>query len=365
MSYDPSRKSNKSYYHDFTEMVKQIFTTVEQNDEVAFIVWNTEKEVIFVSHFIDELIQFEPEELYGMKWEHTFSGKTLTLIKTFLDEDESFREKLHNDDNYFQFEKENIKYMLRAIQIKQKAYYICQLKDRTYLNELEDKMEHLKSGIIHTEKMAITGEFSAGLVHEIRNPLTSIKGFLQLSQFGIEKKDEYYRVMIDEIEKIEHLTNELLMISKPFTQKKQNVLLKKMIDDTILIIKLQQKYKEISFQVNYKNVSEIYCNEQQIKQVLINLFKNASEAMSMKGTIIVNLSESKDFIKLDVIDEGTGLPDDLIMEIDKPFYTTKKKGTGLGLVVTNQILKQHNARLEIDSKYRKGSKFSILFSRNN
>src|SRR5690625_3438497 len=305
MTYDPSKQLNRNIYNDFTKMLNRIFKKTNKDEDIALIIWNRKQEVVYVSHLVEEFININPNDLYGLKWRYTLSELLVYNIEQVLN-------KLINNKKNDYFEKEQIKYIFKFIHIDDQPYYVCQLKDQSYLYELEEQLSQIQKGIVHTEKMAITGEFSAGLIHEIRNPLTSLKGFLQLLQYGIEQNDEYYRVMIDEVEKIEQLMTELLKISKPFTQHKKNISLNQMVNDTILIIKLQKQYREIVFEINEQSDTEIYCNEQQIKQVLINLFKNASEAMNMNGTIIVNLIETSHGIQLDVIDEGSGLSEDII-----------------------------------------------------
>lgn len=339
------------------ELCQSLFSFLDKvsNDEFSIIVWNERKEVIYVSKTIDRLIGMKRDELYGKKWMKTLRGNERLIVNEFLSSEE--KESHTYKDNL-------IEYIFSHIKFHNKRYPICHIRSKQYIKRLEEKIDEYQDRIIHTEKMAIAGEFATGLVHEIRNPLTALKGFLQLIQAGIDQKEEYYRVMIEEIEKIELITTELLTMSKPFSSKQKAVSLKKMIDDTIIVMELQEKYRQISFNIKCNEEITIQCNEQQIKQVLINLFKNASEAMEMCGNIFVNVCETDDSIELEIIDEGEGFPDDTIFELGKPFYTTKKSGTGLGLVITNQILESHGATMSICSERGEGSKFKIVFPKN-
>lgn len=358
MTYDPSVGKNGRNLSDFSEVIESIFVCIEQNDDVAYIVWNDKEEVVGVSQSINKVIGLTDIQLYGTKWKDSLTDDILNLIETYFYKCNK-NSQIESIDR--QFEKGNIKYKLTTLKVEDSRYYICRIKDLRYVKELEESIQQLQKGIVHTEKMAIAGEFATSLIHEIRNPLTSIKGFLQLAQAGIEQKDEYYRVMIDEVEKIEYITKELLMIGKPFSQGKQRVSLQQMVNDTIVIMKLQREFSKVKFEFNWQENSYVYCSEQQIKQVLINLLKNASEAMDKKGTVKINIEEANETIQLDIIDEGEGVPEDVILEIKKPFYTTKKTGTGLGLVVTNKILHEHGAIMDIFSEKGKGSKFTITF----
>lgn len=360
MESHPSKNSNKLTRS--TESLKAVLSWLEMvNDHIAIIIWNDDKEVIYVSNNFKDITDLKPIEMYGYEWLTAYSKEATDEINLILNEQKHKETETIKECHY---NGRSIRYTYGKIEVNGHYYLICQLKHISYITQLEKKLSKLQQGLIHLEKMAITGEFSAGLVHEIRNPLTSLKGFLQLVQAGIDQKEQYYNVMIQEIEKIESITTELLTMSRPFKERRRNELLKEMIEDTIIIMKLQTKFNRLSFEVNCNDTSYIYCNKQEIKQVLINLLKNAAEAMNMQGKIIVNVFETEETVILQVIDEGKGVSRDAIYEIGKPFYTTKESGTGLGLVITKEILKLHHATLNISSQSGQGSKFEIVFPRN-
>ncbi len=136
-------------------------------------------------------------------------------------------------------------------------------------------------------KMSVAGQLAAGIAHEIRNPLTSLKGFLQLLQAGVNRKEEYYQIMVDEIEKMEAITSELLFISKPMTDNKDWENLPELIDDVITLLHPQAKLKNITIVQEGEDRLRLNCDRSQIKQVFINILKNAIEAMDNPGHIKV------------------------------------------------------------------------------
>src|SRR5699024_838020 len=109
---------------------------------------------------------------------------------------------------------------------------------------------------------------------------------------------------------------------------------------------------------------QIYCDRSQIKQVLINIIKNAIEATNKSGTIRIVKSVEHSDIAIDVIDEGPGIPDELIHKIGEPFFTTKQSGTGLGLMISKQILEQHGGRMDIMQNVEKGSLFRLILPKS-
>lgn len=232
-------------------------------------------------------------------------------------------------------------------------YFVALSRDITDKKEAEEIF-------VRSEKMSVAGQLAAGIAHEIRNPITSLKGFLQLLQTGIEGKAEYFRIMEEEIEKIQTITSELLFISKPLTNEIQNESIAELLNDICTLLGSQARLYDITIQLNFDNEMYINCDRSQIKQVFINIIKNAIEVMEEGGIIQVNVKDQHPFVAVDVIDEGSGIPDEIIDKINEPFFTTKKNGTGLGLMITNQILEKHLGKLEVFQNDTVGSTFRVL-----
>ncbi|GGC98010.1 ATP-binding protein [Pontibacillus salipaludis] len=231
--------------------------------------------------------------------------------------------------------------------------FIAVLRDISDRKEAEEMM-------IRSEKMSVAGQLAAGIAHEIRNPLTSLKGFLQLLQAGIEGKDEYYSIMGEEIDKIENITSELLFISKPMTNDPKEESVLSLMRDVCMLMETQAHLHNVNLMIKQEEPINVYCDRSQIKQVFINIIKNAIEVMSESGgTVTVNVYKRNDTACMDIIDEGPGIPVHLIEKIKEPFFTTKKNGTGLGLMITNQILEKHDGSLNILDNEPRGSIFRI------
>ncbi|WP_242705685.1 ATP-binding protein [Pontibacillus sp. ALD_SL1] len=231
--------------------------------------------------------------------------------------------------------------------------FIAVLRDISDRKEAEEMM-------IRSEKMSVAGQLAAGIAHEIRNPLTSLKGFLQLLQAGIEGKDEYYSIMGEEIDKIENITSELLFISKPMTNDPKEESVLSLMKDVCKLMETQAHLHNVNLTIKQGEPIKVYCDRSQIKQVFINIIKNAIEVMSESGgTVTINVYKRNDTACMDIVDEGPGIPVHLIDKIKEPFFTTKKNGTGLGLMITNQILEKHKGSLNILDNEPRGSIFRI------
>lgn len=216
------------------------------------------------------------------------------------------------------------------------------------------------------ETMNVVGELAAGVAHEIRNPLTALKGFVQLFRTQVHNAEqcnlEYINIMLSEIDRIESIISEFLILAKPQTLNFQLTDLTSLVKKTVALFDTQAILNNVQIHLQIiEQVPHIHCEENQIKQVLINLLKNATEAMPDGGNIHINLHQEGDaHVKISVKDEGTGIPGDRLEQLGQPFYTTKEKGTGLGLMVSYRIVKHHQGDIKVTSEENIGTQFDIL-----
>ncbi|XID92520.1 ATP-binding protein [Paenibacillaceae bacterium WGS1546] len=215
--------------------------------------------------------------------------------------------------------------------------------------------------LINSEKLYVAGQLAAGIAHEIRNPLTSLKGFLQLIASGRKNNSSYYDIMNAELDRIEDIVSELLMLSKPQVYELSYQDLRVMMRDTVTLLETQAILHNIAIEAEYGTEPLwIYGVENQVKQVFINVIKNAIEAMSDGGAIGIKLSREHDGVYVRIRDEGPGIGEDQLAKMGQPFYTTKEKGTGLGLMVSYKIVDNHQGKIDVKSELGKGTLFEIM-----
>ncbi|MDM5297701.1 PAS domain S-box protein [Bacillus pumilus] len=217
--------------------------------------------------------------------------------------------------------------------------------------------------MLRSEKLSIAGQLAAGIAHEIRNPLTAIKGFLQLIKPKTKDRDQYFDIVFSELSRIEIILSELLMLAKPQqTASMQMLDLKKIISEVTALLETQANLNGILMNTN--DIEEdllINGDQNQLKQVFINLIKNAVESMPDGGKVDITAKAEKGGIRVTIKDEGVGIPESVMKRIGEPFLTTKEKGTGLGLMVTFNILENHKGTISVDSQPEKGTAFHIMF----
>lgn len=226
-------------------------------------------------------------------------------------------------------------------------------RDMTERNRIEELLRR-------SEKLTTVGQLAAGVAHEIRNPLTTLRGFLQLQQ---EKKilvPLHIDLMLSELDRINMIVSEFLILAKPQAVHFQQRDLRHIVGDVISLLDSQAHLFGIEFVTYFSDVpAMVHCEENQLKQVFINVIKNAIEAMPDGGTITLEQHQHNDLVVIVVSDEGGGIPEDILPKLGEPFFTNKETGTGLGLMVSQRIIQAHNGSLEIRSQYGRGAEVTI------
>ncbi len=215
--------------------------------------------------------------------------------------------------------------------------------------------------IVNSEKLTAVGQLSASIAHEIRNPLTALKGFLQIMRSSSGSIEEsYLEIMADEIARIEIITGELLMAAKPQAHQFHLEDIQEIIKDVVTLLSSQALINNVEIDLDSEQLPIVYCVGNQLKQVFINLIKNAIESMPTGGKIMVELKvKNKNEILIEINDQGCGIPESLLRNIGIPFYTTKHKGTGLGMMTSFKIIESHKGCMEISSKEGIGTNVQI------
>lgn len=214
-----------------------------------------------------------------------------------------------------------------------------------------------------SEKLSMAGELAAGVAHEIRNPLTSLRGFVQLLQRkGEESHQKYLDIMLSEMDRINDIVNEFLLLSKPQAVTFQRRPLAGIMEQVMFLLESQANLNNVTIEMdNGSDPLYIHCEENQIKQVFINLMKNGIESMPNGGRIRIETRlAGNGFIRIRFQDEGSGLSQELLQKLGQPFYTTKEKGTGLGLMVSFKIIETHRGTISFQSELGRGTTIDVM-----
>ncbi|WP_339819003.1 ATP-binding protein [Paenibacillus sp. FSL R7-0216] len=231
-------------------------------------------------------------------------------------------------------------------------------RDMTEHNKMEDLLRR-------SEKLTTVGQLAAGVAHEIRNPLTTLRGFLQMQQRARVVNIMHTDVMLAELDRINLIVGEFLILAKPQAVQFQTRDVRFTMGDVVSLLDSEAHLHNIVFEVHFSpSPILVHCEENQLKQVFINLLKNAMEAMPKGGRILLQVEEDdQGQAVLRVIDEGEGIAKDRLQKLGEPFYTNKEKGTGLGLMISQRIIEGHRGTLKIDSELGRGTAVTITLPR--
>ncbi|MGE7766194.1 PAS domain S-box protein [Peribacillus sp. NPDC096540] len=213
------------------------------------------------------------------------------------------------------------------------------------------------------DKLAAVGQLAAGVAHEIRNPLTSMKGYTEYLQ--LDEKDEnrleYLGIIMDEINRVNEIVEEFLELAKPQSLILETKNIVPIIQNVLSLTEFDARKKNVTLFFDcYHEEILIRCDENRLKQVLLNFVINGIEAMPDGGEIKVVTELKEEKVHISIIDTGVGMLPEQLRKIGEPFFTTKKSGNGLGLMISFKIIESHLGRVFVESEVNKGTVFNIV-----
>lgn len=235
------------------------------------------------------------------------------------------------------------------------------------VRERTRELELAQQQLLRSEKLASLGKMAAGVAHEINNPLTAVLTFSKLMLDDLEENDERredLETIVDETLRCRDIVRGLLDFSRETASQKKPKSINGIIEDTFSLIRNQAMFHDITIEKHLEEaLPEIPLDEAKMKQVFMNMFLNAAEAMSGHGTLTIGTSHENGTVVVRIKDTGCGIPKGHLNKLFDPFFTTKKvgKGTGLGLAVTYGIVKNHGGTFQVNSVEGKGTEFIIRF----
>lgn len=249
-----------------------------------------------------------------------------------------------------------------AVLIGDAAVYRSQIPEFTpllnYISEQTDKMTRL-------DRLNIIGEMAAGIAHEIRNPMTTVRGLLQY--MGRKKEfaghDHHFALMINELDRANNIITEFLSLSKDRALELKENDLNAIIEELFPLLQSDALNHDCNIELHLNQLHKILLDKSSIRQLILNIVRNAMDAMPNGGVVkittdLVNASK----VRLTIEDSGIGMSQEVKDKLGTPFFTTKEKGTGLGLAICFRIVHRHAAIMTIDSKLGGGTKFNIQFN---
>jgi PAS domain S-box-containing protein len=229
------------------------------------------------------------------------------------------------------------------------------------------EFKKIEQSVYHNDKLAMLGKIAAAIAHEIRNPLTSIRGFIQLLLPELKKlgREEYGHIVLDEIDRANEIIYEFLNSSKPSAPMKRQIRIADLIHEVTLLFQSEALLRGCQIEVEpIDKELALSVDAKQIKQVVLNMIKNAIEVFGEQrseraGRVRVRAERNGDNVWISFEDNGKGMDEKTLSHLFDPFFTTKSEGTGLGLSVCYRIIKNHGGAIHVESKVDVGTTFRV------
>ena len=238
-------------------------------------------------------------------------------------------------------------------------------KDLRERLKMERELREIQQALLQSEKLAAMGRLTSQIAHELNNPIYGIMNTLELLKTEIPPESKRRRILelsLSEIQRLSEMLRNMLSFSKPEEEKRRPVKIDELIEGILLVMEKQMKESNIQVEASFdSDIPEVMASTNQMRQVMLNILKNAKEAMPKGGTLTVRTTREGNKVLIHIQDTGIGIPEEIRDKIFEAFFTTKQKvkGVGLGLSVCYGIIKDHGGEIKVESEEGKGTTFAI------
>jgi len=337
------------------EQLSMLSQAVEQSP-VLIMITDSNGNINYINQKYTSTTEYLPEEVYGKNiWARRDQSKECTAIYQTVKSGKAWQGEIKNRKKNGEFYWERVTIAPFSNKKGEITHLIRVSEDITECKRIEKEMARIA-------QLNLVGEMAAGIAHEIRNPMTSVRGFLQLlgDKEECSRYKNYFDMMISELDRANSIITEFLTLArnKAMLLKKQNLVT---IIRTLLPLLQKEGIKTDKYiQADLEEVPDLLLDEDEIRQLIINLVRNGLEAMPPGGKVIIRTYTEDNEVVFSVQDEGKGISAEVLEKIGTPFFTTKDKGTGLGLAVCYSIATRHKATISVDTSPG-GSTFYVRF----
>ena len=234
---------------------------------------------------------------------------------------------------------------------------------------IERELQKAQQALLQSEKLAAMGRLTSQIAHELNNPIYGIMNTLELLKTEVPAESKRRRILelsLSETQRLSEMLRNMLSFSKPEEEKRRPVKMNELVEGILLVMEKQMKESNIKVETSFDDeIPEVIASTNQMRQVMLNIIKNAKEAMPKGGTLTVRTTKEDKHVLIHVQDTGVGIPEEIKDKIFEAFFTTKQKvkGVGLGLSVCYGIIKDHGGEIKVESEEGKGTTFTIRLPR--
>jgi two-component system sensor histidine kinase HydH len=339
--------------------IKAFSDNVVENMPIGLLATDTDKRIVSFNQNAEWVLQLTAHEVLGKKADEVLPRQ----LECLTDELESEEEVIDREIECPVAEGRKIPMDVSVSRLEDDdgtpLGHIILFRDLTEIQELKREVER-------TQRLASLGRLAAGIAHEIRNPLSSIKGFATYFRErykDIPEDQKTAEIMVQEVERLNRVIGQLLEFARPMSVRKKSTSIQSVIQHSLKMIERDAQAKDITIKTNLSSeIEEVSVDADRMNQVFLNLYLNGIEAMEEGGTLSVDLHPDKggEQIKISVSDTGAGINEEDLVHIFDPYFTTKQSGTGLGLAIVHKIIESHKGEVKVESELEKGTTVTII-----
>lgn len=338
--------------------IKAFSDNVVEHMPIGLVALDSHQHITSLNHVAGAVLSLQPDDAAGKAAKDVLPPELCNLLGS-LDDNKGIIEK-EIDCTLREDKKVPLEVSATLLNDESGTFlgYVLLFKD---LSEVRS----LRKEIARSQRLASVGRLAAGVAHEIRNPLSSIKGFATYFKeryYNIPEDKHISSLMIQEVDRLNRVVGQLHEFARPITISKKSIQIDNFIKDSLKLIERQASEANINIQTGFApEINLAFIDPDRISQVLLNLYLNAIESMGTGGDLAVTVSTNVENlgIEIRVSDTGTGIDKDNLAHIFDPFFTTKASGTGLGLAIVHNIIEAHNGAINVESQKGQGTAFTI------
>ncbi|MCR8847977.1 ATP-binding protein [Rossellomorea sp. SC111] len=320
------------------------------------VVLDKDNRIVKINHSICALLMISGEQMMGMKFSTFIKTHQLKTTRGELQK----LTRINGDVHYIQWGSTTLRYQDKELYT---LFYGIDFTNQKQNEQL----------LLTSEKSKVIGELAASIAHEIRNPLTTVRGFIQLMK---EKNAEspFEGIMLEEIDRVNEVLKELLLLAKPeandtadLREEDMQLNVHQEVNHVRILFEAvaTEQNKRIYMSSSLPSDTQVAFHESHFKQVLLNTIKNSLEAVKEKGSIKLKLDESNGCVRVRIIDNGKGISKKRLDRIGEPYFTNKDKGTGIGLTICFKLMNDYNGHMTVKSKLGWGTTVTMLLPKKN
>jgi len=363
-----------------TDNVTALIADIIHYSVQAFAFGYGDGRFLYFNKAFRELTGYSKEELRDMSWVLDLTPREWRTcdVKVFQDLQRTGLPQRYEKE-YLRKDKKilPIDFIIHKIHNNQanEPYYYFFVTDISQRKDVEKELKlhndilinsnkELTNEIAQLDRLNLMGQMAGGIGHEVRNPMTTVRGFLQMlcEKDKFDEEKDIFNLMIEELDRANDIITQFLSLAQSDPDSKLiNTDLNHIIKSIYPLILSDATKVDVNLILKLEKLPILLLDEKEIRQVILNLVRNGLESMQLGGNLSIRTFRERKNVVLGISDEGKGIPQEILANLGTPFVTTKEKGTGLGLSICYSIAKRHNAKIEVESS-SKGTTFYVKFN---